>query len=112
MKKTIDEMVSVKYGDYSGLIEADGFNGPSLHDICKDIGFNLERFFPIAFNLGQHSIKGIGRSDSVLLTVYAVDKKKAGDSFDEIESYMRKSQGNVQVISHRADKVFRFSQIF
>jgi hypothetical protein len=51
---------SVQYGDYSGYVSFGGYEGPMLHQLCKD--YNVDsKYFPIAFQLYEQRLIKIPR---------------------------------------------------
>ena len=90
------DIASVQYGDYSGHVSFDGHDGPMLHQLCKD--YNIEnKYFPIAFQLYEESLREIPYHNETDITIYAVNKEEAGDSFDKITEHIRNNGGRAKV---------------
>lgn len=82
----IKEHVSTQYGDLTGVIQIDGHsNISSIYELCKDYDFDTENKFIIGFGLGESTIDGVGRADSVYCTILYVDKEEYGENYEKIE---------------------------
>lgn len=86
----IKEHVSTQYGDLTGAIQIDGHsNISSVYDLCKDHKFETSDIFIIGFGLGENTINGIGKSDSISCSILYVNKAEYGDNYDEIKKEIR-----------------------
>lgn len=93
-----DELVSTQYSDYKGKIEFDTHDSRALSQICRDHGIDTNQYFPIGFSLYEESSLGLDETSDALLSVYVVDKSVAGNSYDEIQRFIRKNTGEISVI--------------
>ena len=90
------DKAATQHGDYTGHVSFDGHDGPMLHQLCKDFGIE-DKYFPIAFELYEHSLRVIPYDNETEITVYMVNKDEAGSSFDEITEHIRNNEGRAKV---------------
>lgn len=82
-----EEHAHTQYNDLQGIISIDGRDGPgSLLSLCEDKGIDMNKYFILSFSLSESTIRGIGLKDAVNCTVYLLEKKKYGKTFDEIRA--------------------------
>jgi hypothetical protein len=86
-----------QYGDYKGKIQLDGHDGPVLHEICQENGIDSKKHFPIGFSFYDGGIDGLAKKTEARITIYTIDKSIAGNSFDEVQIYIKKNDGQVNV---------------
>jgi hypothetical protein len=91
----IKKLTGVKYGDYEGFASVDTHSGTELINLCEQKGIDLNKYFPIGFNI--HESERIGH-EKIYLTVYLIDTNLAGANYDEIEKYIRNNSGNISLI--------------
>ena len=91
----IKDLNGVQYGDYEGFASVDTHTGVELHDFCKQKGINVDKYFPIGFNICD--FERIGQND-IYLAVYLIDTSIAGGNYDEIEKYIKKELGKINLI--------------
>lgn len=91
--EAIKEHVSIQYGDLSGVIQMDLVNGMiAIDKICDYFDYDITKKFIVGCSLGDSSLNGIDINSKVTFTIYFVDIKKYGDTFDEIEPKLIKDQ--------------------
>jgi len=91
----IKKLTGVKYSDYEGYASVDTHSGTELFNLCRNKGIDMEKYFPIGFNI--HDSERIG-NETIYLSVYLVDTNIAGKTYDEIEKYIRNLSGNISLI--------------
>ena len=94
----LSEYVDTQYSDARGFLEMDSHDGSFLafYDIAKNKGEDLSGYFIIGFRLADHSIRGVGLH-GLNISLILLDKSRYGNSFDEIEGYIKKNKGVVDV---------------
>lgn len=92
----IKKLNGVKYGDYEGFASVDTYTGVEFFKLCGEKGIDTDNYFPIGFNLGEG--EGIGLHDKIYLRVYLIDKSLAGSNYDEIEKFIKKNSGEINLI--------------
>lgn len=84
--EAIKEHISTKYGDLTGLIQIDGHsNITSIYKLCEDNKFDTNNIFIIGFGLGESTMNGVGKTDSLYCSILYVEKDVYGNSFEEIK---------------------------
>lgn len=96
--EAIKTHVRTQYGDLTGVLQIDGFNGGylALEELCKDNNVDTNDIFIIGFGLGEHTIDGIGTNDNVHCRILYVNNDDYGNTYDEIESRI-KSNGTLRL---------------
>ena len=97
-----DDKSSTKYGDYKGTIQLDGHMGGSVQDIFRK-HFPDSNYFPIAFQLAFYETHRAKPDRAGYGTIYAVSKEEAGESFEEVSSYLQRNQGKIKVQKFEVD---------
>lgn len=99
--KILNDLVGTKYGDLTGLIQADGHNNVTeLYDLCAKHGISRDEYFLIGFGLSDFTIQSIGQDGGIDCTVLLLEKDKYAKSFDEIKEII-KDASKVDVIKRR-----------
>jgi len=99
----IKENVSTQYGDFTGVIQIDGFDGPmAINNLCKEYKFDISDKFIIGFGFGESTTDGIGKRDEVTCSILYVDKSEYGDGYDTIERKI-KNDGTLKLKKKNID---------
>ena len=102
------EKASIKYGDYSGYISLDGHGRTILHQLCKDKNID-NQYFPIAFKINEYSVAETPFNNCVNITIYTINKDEAGNTLDEISTYIKSNDGIVNV--KKIDIELKYSEL-
>ncbi|MCD7968966.1 MAG: hypothetical protein LUF87_01255 [Alistipes sp.] len=82
----LEDLVSTKYGDMSGLIQIDGHdNILSLYKLCDDHGIDTDHYFLIGFGISDFSLRGLGENGIAFCHVFLLEKSKYANTYDEIQ---------------------------
>lgn len=99
----LENMVSTKYGDLTGLIQIDEHQGSmGIQKLCADKGIELEKYFPIGYGFSDFTINGIGETDTITCSILLLEKEEYGNTFDQIKSKIEYLEV-VNVITKRFD---------
>lgn len=97
----IEPLVRTQYGDYGGYIQIDGHSGSELFQLCEDHGIDMKKYFLIGLSCGEHTTEGIGKRNKIHCSALLLERKKYGETFDEIQENLEVNNGkaNAQKIS-------------
>lgn len=86
----LEDLVSTKYGDLTGLIQIDGHNNVTeLYDLCAANDISRNDYFIIGFGLSQSTISGLGEFTDINCSVLLLETSKYGNTFDIIEKNIK-----------------------
>jgi len=89
-------VASTQYQDAEGTAAIDWPSGTEIHDFAKDLGIDTNRYFPVAIDVYRTEV-------TESLTIYAVDRKVAGETADDIIKYGRSHGGTLPVKKFHTD---------
>lgn len=89
----IKDLVGTQYGEYGGYIQIDGHSGSDLFQLCEDHGINMDKYFLIGLNAGEHTIDGIGKRGKICFMALVLETAECGSTFDEIQKYLQSNNG-------------------
>ena len=105
----IKELTNVQYGDYEGFASVDSHSGNDLFFLCQKKGINLDTYFPVGYHIGENTTAGISSKNELDVTVYLIEKCIAGDNYDQIEKFIKKNSGKIELI--RKSFTVEFSEL-
>jgi len=83
-------VASTQYQDAEGTVAIDWPSGTEIHDFAKDLGIDTARYFPVAIEV--YNSEGFES-----MSMYAVDRRVAGQTADDIIKYGRSHGGTLPV---------------
>lgn len=92
----IKDSVRTQYGDYGGYIQIDGHSGADLFKLCEDHGIDMDKYFLIGLNCGEHTTDGIGKRNKIHCSAILLETKDYGKTFDQISEKLTNSEGKAK----------------
>lgn len=81
---------STQYNDLRGAVSIDFHNGiTQLHDLCKDLGVDLEKYYPVGLGFSEFTTSGVLQKEYVYGHILLLNKEKYNaDNFDNYEQML------------------------
>ena len=92
------EDAQVQYNDIFGTIAIDWHETGGFHDFAKHCGVDIDRYFPLAFELSPAIEDCDFDRPYFAVTIYAADTNKFGDSGQKITTYLEKHEGRIPAV--------------